>query len=101
MGLLRTAGARGVLVRCTALNLRGASVGRGVSGQRLQAVWAAGSAAIPDLPLAPTEDGDADVPLPVMSLGQEVLADFRSTGLPACTSGEPGAASTERDLLCD
>jgi error-prone DNA polymerase len=54
---------------------------RGVSGHRLQAVWAAGSAAIPDLPLAPTEDGYANVPLSVMSLGQEVLADFRSTGL--------------------
>jgi PleD family two-component response regulator len=42
---------------------------RGVPGPRLQAVWAVGRAAIPDLPLAPIDDTGTELPLPGMSLG--------------------------------
>ena len=61
--------------------LANADAMRLLSGDRLHALWDAGNASVPDLPLAPTANRDAAIPLNPLSLGQEALADFRSTGL--------------------
>ena len=78
---LRDLVARAALDQGDAKALANADALHDVSGNRLQAAWAVGTAIVPDLPLAPTNDQSSDVPLPIMTLGQEVLADFRSTGL--------------------
>jgi error-prone DNA polymerase len=52
-----------------------------LAGNRIQSLWAAGAAALPDLPLAPSDELHDAVPLNPLSLGQEVLADYQSTGL--------------------
>ncbi len=54
---------------------------RGLSGDRLTSLWNAELAAVRELPLAPPRDEGANVALPPLSVGQEVLADFAATGL--------------------
>ena len=57
---------------------------RELAGHRLQAVWTTGVAAVPDWPLAPSDEAEerqSAAELQPMTLGQEVLADFGSTGL--------------------
>lgn len=65
--------AMGLLAKADAL--------RGLSGDRLTSLWDASLAAVPDLPLAPTAERVNALPLLPMTLGQEVIADFASTGL--------------------
>jgi len=54
---------------------------RRISGDRIQSLWMAAASHIPDLPLAPTAHSSTPAPLRPLTLGQEVIADFRSTGL--------------------
>ena len=53
----------------------------GLAGDRMRALWTAGAVAVADLPLAPSDDTLDEVPLQSLNVGQEVLADYRSTGL--------------------
>jgi error-prone DNA polymerase len=52
-----------------------------LAGNRLQARWQTTAARIADLPLAPSSTDHSLAPLTPLTLGQEVIADFRSTGL--------------------
>jgi error-prone DNA polymerase len=52
-----------------------------LAGHRIQSLWTAGAVATPDLPLAPSDDTLDALPLGMLSAGQEVLADYESTGL--------------------
>ena len=52
-----------------------------LTGDRIQAKWMATAARIVDLPLAPSSNDHSPAPLIPLTLGQEVIADFRSTGL--------------------
>jgi error-prone DNA polymerase len=52
-----------------------------LAGDRLQARWQTTAARVADLPLAPTRTDIRPAPLQPLTLGQEVIADFRSTGL--------------------
>lgn len=52
-----------------------------LSGHRIQSLWAAAASRVADLPLAPTRTDSAQAPLKALTLGQEVIADYRSTGL--------------------
>ncbi len=54
---------------------------RSLSGNRIQSLWMAAASRTADLPLAPTTIDDTPAPLKPLTLGQEVIADFRSTGL--------------------
>ena len=72
---------RAALDRGDAGALANADALRELAGNRIQSIWATGNAGVPDLPLAPSDESDADLPLNPLSVGQEVLADFASTGL--------------------
>ena len=72
---------RAALDKGDASALANADALRELVGNRIQSIWATGNAGVPDLPLAPSDESDADLPLNPLSLGQEVLADFASTGL--------------------
>ncbi len=50
-------------------------------GDRIQSQWMASASRIVDLPLAPSRVDSSRAPLTPLTLGQEVIADFRSTGL--------------------
>lgn len=54
---------------------------KSLAGGRIQAKWMAAAAKLPDHPLAPTANEAASTALKPLTLGQEVIADFRSTGL--------------------
>jgi error-prone DNA polymerase len=54
---------------------------KSLAGNRLQARWQTAAARIADLPLAPSYADRTPAPLQPLTLGQEVIADFRSTGL--------------------
>ena len=54
---------------------------RSLTGSRLQSRWQATATRIADLPLAPSIAETSSVALKPLSLGQEVIADFRSIGL--------------------
>ena len=72
---------RALLDRKDADALAGADALSGLAGDRMRALWTAGAVAIADLPLAPSNDTLDEVPLHSLNVGQEVLADYRSTGL--------------------
>lgn len=61
--------------------LAGADALSGLAVDRMRALWTAGAVAIAGLPLAPSDDTLDEVPLQSLNVGQEVLADYRSTGL--------------------
>ena len=52
-----------------------------LTGDRIQSRWMASAARIVDLPLAPSRHDSSPAPLTALTLGQEVISDFRSTGL--------------------
>ena len=55
-----------------------------LTGDRIQSRWVASAARIADLPLAPSRRDPSPAPLTALTaltLGQEVISDFRSTGL--------------------
>lgn len=54
---------------------------RSIAGDRIQSRWIASAARVSDLPLAPSESGEMHDALTPLNLGQDVIADFRSTGL--------------------
>ncbi len=54
---------------------------KSLTGHRIQSRWMASGSRIADLPLAPTMNDQSPAPLIPLTLGQEVIADFRSTGL--------------------
>ena len=54
---------------------------KSLTGNRIQSLWMASGSRIADLPLAPTTNDQSTAPLTPLTLGQEVIADFRSTGL--------------------
>ena len=54
---------------------------RSLTGNRLQSRWIAAATRIADLPLAPSATEAVPATLTPFTLGQEVIADFRSTGL--------------------
>ena len=54
---------------------------RSLSGNRLQSRWVASATRMADLPLAPSAAEAIPASLTPFTLGQEVIADFRSTGL--------------------
>ena len=54
---------------------------RSLTGNRMQAKWMAASARIPDFPLAPSATEIIPTSLTPLTLGQDVIADFRSIGL--------------------
>ncbi len=54
---------------------------RSIAGDRIQSRWIASAARVADLPLAPSESGALHEALIPLNLGQDVIADFRSTGL--------------------
>ena len=54
---------------------------RSLTGNRLQSRWHAAATRMPDLPLAPSAAEAHPASLTPFTLGQEVIADFRSTGL--------------------
>ena len=54
---------------------------RSLSGNRLQSRWVAAATRMPDLPLAPSATEAIPASLTPFTLGQEIIADFRSTGL--------------------
>lgn len=54
---------------------------KSIAGDRLQARWQTAAARIADLPLAPSYTDANPASLQPLTLGQEVIADFRSTGL--------------------
>ena len=54
---------------------------KGLSGDRIQSRWMAGGSRIVDLPLAPSAEEHSPTQLTPLTLGQEVIADFRSTRL--------------------
>ena len=72
---------RAMLDRKDADALARADALSGLAGDRMRALWTAGAVAVADLPLAPSDDTLDAVPLQSLNLGQEVLADYRSTGL--------------------
>jgi len=72
--------ARAALDQGDAKALARADALRELAGHRLQAVWTTGVAAVPDLPLAPSDEDRDSLPLSPLTLGQEVLADFGATG---------------------
>ena len=53
----------------------------GLAGDRMRALWTANAVAVADLPLAQSDDALHEVPLQSLNVGQEALADYRSTGL--------------------
>ena len=54
---------------------------RSITGNRLQSRWSAAATRMADLPLAPSAAEVVPASLTPFTLGQEVIADFRSTGL--------------------
>jgi len=52
-----------------------------LAGNRIQSKWMAAASKLPDLPAAPSDISNAAAPLKPLTLGQEVIADYRSTGL--------------------
>ncbi len=54
---------------------------RSIAGHRIQSRWIASAARVADLPLAPTNSDVTHEALTPLNLGQDVIADFRSTGL--------------------
>ncbi len=54
---------------------------RSLTGNRLQSKWHAAATRMADLPLAPSAAEALPASLTPFTLGQEVIADFRSTGL--------------------
>jgi error-prone DNA polymerase len=54
---------------------------RSLTGSRLQSRWVASATRMADLPLAPSAAETLPASLTPFTLGQEVIADFRSTGL--------------------
>ncbi len=52
-----------------------------LAGNRIQSRWIASGSRIADLPLAPSANETSVTPLTPLTLGQEVISDFRSTGL--------------------
>jgi error-prone DNA polymerase len=54
---------------------------RSIAGDRIQSRWIASAARVADLPLAPSQSGAMHNALTPLNLGQDVIADFRSTGL--------------------
>ena len=54
---------------------------KSLTGDRIQAKWMATAAHIVDLPLALSSNNHSPAPLIALTLGQDVIADFRSTGL--------------------
>ena len=75
------------LVQRTGINtkiinaLADADAFKSLTGNRVQTKWMAAVARFPDLPLAPVAYSSTPAPLKPLTLGQEVIADFRSTGL--------------------
>jgi len=75
------------VVQRTAINdkiiraLAEADAFKSLTGNRIQSLWMAAAAKVMDLPLAPTVIDDSPAPLLPLTLGQEVIADYRSTGL--------------------
>ena len=54
---------------------------KSLAGDRIASRWMASGSRIVDLPLAPSADEHSPALLTPLTLGQEVIADFRSTGL--------------------
>lgn len=54
---------------------------KSLTGNRIQSMWMAAASKLADLPLSPTVIDNSPAPLQPLTLGQEVIADFRSTGL--------------------
>ena len=54
---------------------------RSLSGNRLRSRWVAAATRMPDLPLAPSATEAIPASLTPFTLGQEIIADFRSTVL--------------------
>ena len=54
---------------------------KALAGNRIQSRWIASGARIADLPLSPSANETSVAPLTPLTLGQEVISDFRSTGL--------------------
>jgi len=52
-----------------------------LAGNRIQSRWIASGSRIADLPLAPSANEVSQAPLTPLTLGQEVISDFRSMGL--------------------
>ena len=53
---------------------------KSLAGNRLQARWQAAATRTADLPLAPSQKTIGPAPLKPLTLGQEVIADFHTTG---------------------
>ena len=54
---------------------------KALAGNRIQSRWIAAATRIADLPLAPSASAHSTAPLTPHTLGQEVIADYRSMGL--------------------
>ena len=54
---------------------------KALAGNRIQSRWIASGSRIADLPLAPSANEVPQAELTSLTLGQEVISDFRSTGL--------------------